>query len=42
MLFMFKETVTDINNLITNYSFIASVEFANKSLNLNGKSKGKK
>ncbi|MGJ8761240.1 MAG: S8 family serine peptidase [Polaribacter sp.] len=33
--------VADINTLITNYSFIASVEFANKSLNLNGKSKGK-
>ena len=33
--------VTDINTLISKYSFIASVEFANKSLNLNGKSKGK-
>ncbi|MDN3618790.1 S8 family serine peptidase [Polaribacter undariae] len=33
--------VAAINTLITNYSFIASIEFANKSLNLNGKSKGK-
>ncbi|OAD45093.1 S8 family serine peptidase [Polaribacter atrinae] len=33
--------IVNINNLITNYSFIASVEFANKSLNLNGKSNGK-
>ncbi|AUC22931.1 MULTISPECIES: S8 family serine peptidase [Polaribacter] len=33
--------VAAINTLMSNYSFIASIEFANKSLNLNGKSKGK-
>ncbi|MGJ8744562.1 S8 family serine peptidase [Polaribacter sp.] len=33
--------VSDINNLVTTYSFIASIEFANKSLNTGAKSLGK-
>jgi len=33
--------ITDINNLLSDYSFIASIEFANKSLNLNDKSNRK-
>ena len=34
--------VSVINGLSSNYSFINSIEFANKSLNVNGKTRGKK
>ncbi|QVY66714.1 S8 family serine peptidase [Polaribacter sp. Q13] len=34
--------ISAINNLRSTYNFIDHIEFANKSLNLNGKSKGKK
>ncbi|PQJ73271.1 S8 family serine peptidase [Polaribacter butkevichii] len=36
-----KGEVGNINNLLATYSFIDHIEFANKSLNLNAKSKGK-
>ena len=33
--------IVDINNLLSTYSFINYIEFANKSLNTNGKSTSK-
>ncbi len=35
-------TVSQINNLPSSFTFIASIEFANKSLNVNSKKRGKK